>query len=110
MITRPEIDQGCPFDWGKTSPDYAVYRPGYPASFYAILQAVGIGQPGQHILDLGTGTGVLARAFARQGAHVTGIDIAAEQIAAAEFTIWHQLSLRASTPLEDADTVLASSL
>src|SRR4030095_15888693 len=59
MVTRPEIDGGTAFDWGKTSPDYAVYRPGYPKSFYAILQAVGIGAPGQHILDLGTGTGVL---------------------------------------------------
>jgi len=50
-----------------------VYRPGYPASFYTVLQAVGIGRPGQHILDLGTGTGVLARAFAKQGAHVIGL-------------------------------------
>jgi len=83
MITKPEIDSGTAFDWGKTSPDYAVYRPGYPASFYTVLQAVGIGTPGQDILDLGTGTGVLARAFAAQGAHVTGIDIAEAQISAA---------------------------
>src|SRR5215510_8739422 len=84
MITKPEIDSGTAFDWGKTSPDYAVYRPGYPASFYTILQAVGIGTPGQDILDLGTGTGVLARAFAKQGAHVIGVDIAEEQIVAAQ--------------------------
>src|SRR5215510_15154891 len=84
MITKTDIDGGHAFDWGKTSADYAVYRPGYPASFYTVLQAVGIGKPGQHILDLGTGTGVLARAFAKQGAYVIGIDIAAEQIAAAQ--------------------------
>ena len=61
MITKPEIDSGTAFDWGKTSRDYAVYRPGYPASFYTVLQAVDIGTPGQDILDLGTGTGVLVQ-------------------------------------------------
>jgi SAM-dependent methyltransferase len=84
MITKPKIDEGRAFDWGRTSPDYAVYRPGYPGSFYTVLQAVGIGTDGQDILDLGTGTGVLARAFAQQGAHVIGIDIAQAQIAAAQ--------------------------
>ena len=84
MITKPEIDEGHAFDWGKTSADYAVYRPGYPASFYTVLQALGIGIPGQNILDLGTGTGVLARACAQQGAHVIGIDIAEAQIVTAE--------------------------
>ena len=83
MITKTDIDGGHAFDWGKTSPDYAVYRPGYPASFYTVLQAVGIGTPSQDILDLGTGTGVLARAFAQQGAHVIGIDIAEAQIVTA---------------------------
>jgi hypothetical protein len=24
MATRPKIDEGRPFDWGQTSPDYAV--------------------------------------------------------------------------------------
>jgi SAM-dependent methyltransferase len=83
MMTKPKIDEGRAFDWGKTSQDYAVYRPGYPASFYAILHVVGIGIRRQTILDLGTGTGVLARAFARQGAFVIGIDISEAQIAAA---------------------------
>jgi SAM-dependent methyltransferase len=83
MMTKPKIDEGRAFDWGKTSQDYAAYRPGYPVSFYAILHAVGIGTPGQDILDLGTGTGVLARAFAAQGARVIGIDIADAQIRAA---------------------------
>jgi 2-polyprenyl-3-methyl-5-hydroxy-6-metoxy-1,4-benzoquinol methylase len=32
---------------------------------------------------LGTGTGTLARAFARQGAQVTGLDISASQVSAA---------------------------
>ena len=77
------IDNARVFDWGKTSQDYATYRAGYPEAFYEVLAALGIGQPGQRILDLGTGTGVLARAFAKRGAVVTGVDIAANQIAAA---------------------------
>ena len=80
----PHIDNERPFDWGKTSQDYAEFRAGYPESFYDVLSALGIGRPGQRILDLGTGTGVLARAFARRGARVTGVDIAANQIAAAQ--------------------------
>ena len=84
MITKADIDQGHAFHWGKTTQDYAVYRPGYPESFYTILHAIGIGRPGQAILDLGTGTGVLARAFARRGAAVIGLDIATEQIVAAQ--------------------------
>ena len=83
-MRRKGIDNEREFDWGRTSEDYAAYRSGYPDSFYEVLAALGIGTPGQRILDLGTGTGVLARAFARRGAVVTGVDVAANQIAAAE--------------------------
>jgi SAM-dependent methyltransferase len=71
-------------DWGKTSADYAEWRPDYPPEFYHRLAALGVGLPGQTILDLGTGVGFLARAFARQGAEVAGIDISAGQIDAAQ--------------------------
>lgn len=37
-----------------------------------------IGLKGQKIVDLGTGTGTLARQFAELGAHVCGVDIAKE--------------------------------
>jgi len=79
---RP-IDGGRAADWGRTSADYAVHRPGPPASFFHRLSALGVGLSGQRILDLGTGTGLLARQFARQGCQVTGIDIAEGQIEAA---------------------------
>jgi SAM-dependent methyltransferase len=74
------IDPGMNIDWGKTSGDYGVYRPGPPLSFYQRLFALGVGKERQRILDLGTGTGVLARQFARQGAAVSGTDISAGQI------------------------------
>jgi len=74
------IDHGRAVDWGRTSQDYAQYRPGPPEALYARLRALGIGLPGQRVLDLATGTGVVARALAGAGAVVTGIDIAPEQI------------------------------
>jgi SAM-dependent methyltransferase len=83
MDERGAIDVGRSIDWGRASADYVRYRPGPPPSFFARLAAFGAGLPGQRILDLGTGTGVLARQFARQGAAVAGIDLSAGQIAAA---------------------------
>jgi SAM-dependent methyltransferase len=74
------IDQGREFDFGKTSLDYGKYRDIYPESLFARLYAAGIGRPGQSLLDLGTGTGVLPRAMVKYGAKFTGIDISPEQI------------------------------
>ncbi len=73
-------DGGTPADWGRTSADYATHRPGPPASFYERLAELGIGVAGQRVLDLATGTGVLARQFARQGAVVHAVDVSAEQV------------------------------
>ncbi|MDR0532238.1 MAG: class I SAM-dependent methyltransferase [Oscillospiraceae bacterium] len=80
MYRHPDIDNGCAFDWERASVDYAKYRDIYPASFYERLREFGIGLPGQHVLDLGTGTGVLPRAMAPAGARFTGVDISVEQI------------------------------
>jgi len=77
------IDPGRSIDWGRTSSDYAEFRPGPPASFYERLRALGVGIAGQRILDLGTGTGVLVREFALAGCHAAGVDISVEQIEAA---------------------------
>jgi SAM-dependent methyltransferase len=38
------------------------------------LAPFGVGRPGQRALDLGTGTGTLARGLARRGCVVTGVD------------------------------------
>ncbi len=84
MSSISPIDEGRSIDWGKTSAHYSVYRPGPPESFYRKLLALDVGLRGQRILDLGTGTGALARQFAKQGAVVAGIDISGEQIQAAK--------------------------
>ncbi len=67
-------------DFSKTSQDYSRYRIGFPPAFFDRLAVFGIGQPGQRVLDLGTGTGVLARNLALRGCQVTGLDVAAAQI------------------------------
>jgi SAM-dependent methyltransferase len=75
------IDPGRKIDWGNTTEDYAKFRPGPPPSFYEKLKALNVGLKQQSILDLGTGTGVLAREFAKRGAvHVCGSDISSVQI------------------------------
>ena len=71
-------------NWDQTSEDYSKYRPGYPDGYFLLLQELGIGLKNQDILDIGTGTGALALPFAKQGAHVTGVDISKGQIEAAK--------------------------
>ena len=61
-------------DFGKTAQDYAQHRAGFPEALFDRLAAFSVGLPGQHVLDLGTGTGTLARGFARRGCIVTGLD------------------------------------
>ena len=68
MITNNNIDNGRPFDWGRTSQDYAKYRDIYPPQFYEKIISRGLCTAGQRVLDLGTGTGVLPRNMYRFGA------------------------------------------
>lgn len=83
-IKDKRIDSGKPFDWGKASADYAVYRDIYPEEFYLKLLSLGVGTEGQRVLDTGTGTGVLPRNLYRFGGRWSGTDISAEQIAHAK--------------------------
>jgi SAM-dependent methyltransferase len=61
-------------NFGRTALDYQQHRAGFPESFFPIVSRLGIGTPGQKLLDLGTGTGTLARGFAKRGCRVTGVD------------------------------------
>jgi SAM-dependent methyltransferase len=70
-------------DFGKTASDYAQHRAGFPDVLFERLARFGIGHPGQRILDLGTGTGVLGRRFALLGCGVVGLDISTSLIAQA---------------------------
>lgn len=62
-------------DWATADTGPGIWRPGYPPSFFHRLGLHGIGAEAQRICDLGTGTGVLAREFAKRGCRVTGVDL-----------------------------------
>ncbi len=62
-------------NFGQTGEDYARHRAGFPDALFGRLQAdYQVGLPGQRILDVGTGTGSLARGLALRGAHVIAAD------------------------------------
>jgi SAM-dependent methyltransferase len=61
-------------DFGKTAQDYGRYCAGFPDELFTRLTRFGVGAAEQRVLDLGTGTGALARGFARRGCTVTGLD------------------------------------
>ncbi len=71
-------------DFDRTVNDYVSHRIGFPDTFFHKLGSRGIGAPQQTLLDLGTGTGVLARGLARGGCRVFGLDVAPALIAAAQ--------------------------
>lgn len=70
-------------DWSSTSTDYAKHRQGFPPRFYEMIAREGLFAPGMSVLDLGTGTGTVARVLASRGGEVLGLDAAPGQIAAA---------------------------
>jgi SAM-dependent methyltransferase len=104
-------------DFGATAGDYATHRADFPESFFARLAALGVGAPGQRLVDLGTGTGTLARGFARRGCRVIGIDpkeaMLAQARRLAEEAGLHGIDYRCATaeetglPAGSADVVTA---
>ncbi len=61
-------------DFGRTARDYAAYRAGFPDALFSRLGELNVGIERQRVVDLGTGTGALARGFAHRGCVVTGLD------------------------------------
>jgi SAM-dependent methyltransferase len=74
MSFRFGSDQMNTVDFGKTALDYRRHRAGFPEDYFARVAPYGVGIRGQRILDLGTGTGTVARGFARRGCIVTALD------------------------------------
>ncbi|MEU9576927.1 class I SAM-dependent methyltransferase [Streptomyces chilikensis] len=64
-------------DFGLTADDYGRHRAGFPPELITRLARHGVEASGRDALDLGTGTGSLARLLALAGARVTGVDPAA---------------------------------
>lgn len=61
-------------NFGKAAEDYRGFRAGFPESIFSHFAHFDIGLSGQTVVDLGTGTGTLARGFALRGCDVIGID------------------------------------
>jgi SAM-dependent methyltransferase len=62
-------------NWSKTTDDYAEYRLGFPGSLYDRIDSDIVKLAGLRALDLGTGTGTVAREMAARNAVMTGVDI-----------------------------------
>lgn len=84
MESIPPSDPGRVIDWSRSAADYAQHRQGYPERLWEWLEAQGVGGAGQRVVDLGTGTGLVARPLAARGARVVGVDIAPGQVAWAQ--------------------------
>lgn len=65
-------------NFGLTADDYAKHRAGFPDEFFERVFSEGIVKTGASLVDLGTGTGTLARGFAQRGCDVIGLDISAQ--------------------------------
>lgn len=61
-------------NFGKAAADYGAFRAGFPDSIFDRLASLDVGLPDQTVIDLGTGTGTLARGFALRGCKVVGVD------------------------------------
>lgn len=103
-------------NFGAAASDYGKFRAGFPDSIFDRLAAFGIGAKPQTIVDLGTGTGTLARGFALRGCHVIGVDPDERMLSQArELDLQHSVSVTyvnakaEATRLEDeiADVVVA---
>jgi SAM-dependent methyltransferase len=70
-------------DFGKTAEDYMKHREGFPEAFFERLVKEGVLRPGLRAVDLGTGTGTVARGLARHGCTVTGLDVSEPMLEAA---------------------------
>lgn len=68
-------------NFGKAAADYGAFRAGFPDSIFDRLHEFEVGKSDQFIVDLGTGTGTLARGFALRGCTVIGVDPDSRMIA-----------------------------
>ncbi|MEV7182478.1 class I SAM-dependent methyltransferase [Kitasatospora sp. NPDC093679] len=88
-------------------PDHGLHDPAVRAAWASRLHGW-LPEPPAHVLDLGCGTGSLSLLLARQGHHVTGIDLAPGMIARARAKL-AATGLEAAFHVGNADTPPARS-
>lgn len=89
-------------DFGKTAADYGRHRAGFPDGFFERLFQRSLIAPGSRVLDVGTGTGTVARGLAKRGCNVLGLDPSATLLQEAE-----RLDGEAGQPNHKFDVVTA---
>jgi SAM-dependent methyltransferase len=67
-------------DFGRTAADYVAYRPAFDPRLFERLRAMGVGQAGQIILDVGAGTGLLGRGLVGGAVRVIETDAKLELV------------------------------
>src|SRR5688500_12874890 len=63
---------------------YVRHRPSYPDDVVRFLESIGLARPGMTVADIGSGTGISAQLFLRNGYRVIGVEPNAAMRAAAE--------------------------
>lgn len=71
---------GAPVDFGLTAADYVAHRAGFPDEFFERIAERGLVPAGTRLLDIGCGTGGIARGMAARGCHSYALDIAPQLI------------------------------
>jgi len=86
--------------FARSAVDYAAHRPAFAPRLFEKLRAIGVGSPGQRILDIGAGTGLLGRGFLAAGAKVIECEPSVDLLRMAESP--YRVAAAAETlPFED---------
>ena len=69
-MNSPNLPSRAAPDFARAASDYASHRPPFAPRLFEKLRVFGIGLPGQQILDIGAGTGLLGRSLIAAGSRV----------------------------------------
>jgi len=62
-------------NFGRTASDYGKHRVGFPDAFFDRIENLRLLKNGTRLLDIGTGTGTIARGMAQRGCVTSALDI-----------------------------------
>src|SRR5438552_740760 len=89
--------------------NYVRYRPGYPGAVPELLAREVPLTPDSHIADIGSGTGLLSRAFLDAGFSVTGVEPNADMRGAGDYELADRSRFRSVAGTAEATTLPSSS-